>query len=115
MEPVIVGLFVGFFAWIVLRRRQQVHRDRRLASQGIPADGRITRVFERRLPRARRLPVIAYRFETPGGDSFGGQIRATRDEFTAATVGDPIKILYDPARPSLNRPHAYLVRRGFLR
>jgi hypothetical protein len=106
-------LTIGFgmcslLAFIILRLMERpLGRELRLARQGYVAQGQIVAVGQ---PRGRRRSVtVTYSFRTVAGLTMEGRCVLPR-RISAVTLepGQALEILYDPARPRLNRPRLWL-------
>lgn len=114
MDFFAVVLLLAIAAWILTRQLRKRQQYRYLVEQGLRTDARIIQRFERRLPKARRRQFVEYVFDTAEGISVSQKVPVTRAEYESAGSGRAIPIIYDPREPSINRPTAYLARKGYL-
>lgn len=91
-------------AYLLLRAiRRVLVTERKLVADGAAAVGKVTRV---RLPRGRRRRTTArYEFDVKKGARIIGQTPLPRD--VSLTVGDPLVILFDSARPGRNLAYRF--------
>ena len=106
-------LTIGFgagslLAFIILRLMERpLGRELRLARQGYVAQGEIMTIGP---PRGRRRSVtVTYTFRTVAGLTLEGRCLLPK-RINALTLepGQALEILYDPARPRVNKPRAWL-------
>lgn len=114
MDFFAIVLLLAIAAWVLTRQLRKRQQYRYLVEHGVRTEARIIQRFERRLPKARRRQFVEYVFDTAEGTSVSQKIPVTRAEYVAADSGRTIPIIYDPGQPSLNRPTAYLARKGYL-
>lgn len=117
----ILILVTAAFSWFAVNAMVGAQSAReRLREVGVEATGTITsrRVEEREIRRERRGTglhdrdrfevtvrqeyYVDYRAATPDGVEIAGSCGSDRSLYDAATIGDPIEILFNPADPSHN-------------
>ena len=105
--------FEGSEAWYEqVARKRRLYRE--LAQRGNPVQGQVTERIRRRLPKARLVHFLRYRFQAADGETFTGMTPVSRQAFNVAEIGQPIDILYLVEDPSVHRPREILARRGYL-
>jgi hypothetical protein len=77
----------------------QDFRDRRLVRLGLSAVGTIT--GHRVSPGRGINRYVDFEFHTPDGVGHLGQMQPDAWAYARAKIGDPVTILYDPAKPAL--------------
>jgi Na+-transporting NADH:ubiquinone oxidoreductase subunit NqrC len=80
-----------------------IHWQRRLLSEGRPALAVVTKVTKNKGSHGETHRAMVYQFRVLAGTMATGKATATK----AAEVGATISVLYDPERPTRNRPYPF--------
>jgi hypothetical protein len=108
-------LFILFFivgaVYLVIRRGLEM---RRLATEGVETTGTVVEKYYRRRRGGRR---IRYEYCDASGQKHQGRAGVSWEYYEAVKVGDPVKVVYLPQRPSVSALWAEvdLVRRAYQR
>lgn len=106
-------LFILFFIvgalYLVIRRGLEM---RRLATEGVEITGTVVEKYRR-----RRRERIRYEYCDASGQKHQGRAGVSWEYYKAVKVGDPVKVVYLPQRPSVSALWAEvdLVRRAYQR
>jgi membrane protein implicated in regulation of membrane protease activity len=106
-----VVLFILFFivgaVYLVIRRGLEM---RRLATEGVETTGTVVEKYRRRRGDRR----IRYEYCNASGQKHQGRAGVSWKYYEAVKVGDPVKVVYLPQRPSVSAllAEVELVRRA---
>jgi|YNPMSStandDraft_2_1061718.scaffolds.fasta_scaffold11936_2 hypothetical protein len=93
-------LFILFFivgaVYLVIRRGSEM---RRLATEGVETTGTVVEKYYRRRRGGRR---IRYEYCDTSGQKHQGRAGVSWEYYEAVKVGDPVKVVYLPQRPSVS-------------
>ena len=102
--PFAIPFVVSFaLAGVALLCAGAVSRQRRLLSEGRPARAIVTQVKKNKGSHGASYREIFYEFRVLAGTKATGKAVAT----TASDVGATISVVYDPERPTRNRPYPF--------
>jgi len=110
-------LFILFFivgaVYLVIQRGLEM---RRLATKGVETTGTVVEKYRRRrgVSRHRGVRRIRYEYCDASGQKHQGRAGVSWEYYEAVKVGDPVKVVYLPQRPSVSALWAELdlVRRA---
>jgi hypothetical protein len=107
----ILSFIVGA-VYLVIRRGLEM---RRLATEGVETTGTVVEKYYRRRRGGRRIRRIRYEYCDASGQKHQGRAGVSWEYYEAVKVGDPVKVVYLPQRPSVSALLAEvdLVRRAF--
>jgi hypothetical protein len=107
-------LFILFFivgaVYLVIQRGLEM---RRLATEGVETTGTVVEKYRRRRG-GRRIRRIRYEYCDASGQKHQGRAGVSWEYYEAVKVGDPVKVVYLPQRPSVSAllAEVELVRRA---
>jgi hypothetical protein len=104
-------LFIVAPVYLVIRRGLEM---RRLATEGVETTGTVVEKYYRRRRGGSR---IRYEYCDASGQKHQGRAGVSWEYYKAVKVGDPVKVIYLPQRPSVSALWAEvdLVRRAYQR
>ena len=115
VDSLVIVLLLGFVGWLLYHRRRQAMFLRGLARHGVETRGRVVRRRRRRPPKGARPSIVDYEFTTADGETIAARASLSAGDYAQAVPGSPITVVYDSRRPTLNRPRAWLIRKGYVR
>jgi hypothetical protein len=99
MGAIVPLLLVGYTVYTVIRRGFEM---RRLAIEGVETTGTVTRKLTFRGTGSHRRYQIKYAYHDAFGREHSHASLVSRELYDSLEVGDPVKVVYLPSRPSVS-------------